>query len=242
MPDLTKQPQGLALLFFTELWERFGFYTLQTIVILYMTKGLLMPDAKANLLYAAFNSLLYLTPMIGGYLADRYLGFQKSIMIGGILFIVAYIISAFKSEGMFFLGISILICANGFFKPNVSSLVGELYEHNDPRRDGGFTLFYMGINVGALIPPLIAGALVMRYGWHSGFLVAAVGMLVGQIIFQLGRKSLQGKGLKPKSRVYQHPLHPIFYVLLTLGTLAFIGFCQLAFSYAILIDYLVTLR
>jgi POT family proton-dependent oligopeptide transporter len=225
-----KQPKSLYLLFFTELWERFGFYTVQTIIILYMTKALFMSDHKANLLYAAFSSLLYLTPIIGGYLADRYLGFQRAIIIGGMLFVIAYIITAFRSESMFFLGLSILICANGFFKPNVSSIVGDLYRENDPRRDGGFTIFYMGINVGALIPPIIAGVLVTKYGWHSGFLVAAAGMLLGQITFMWGRKYLGDAGRYPKHNL-QKKLSPLFYFLLIAGTLITIQLCRLAFRY-----------
>lgn len=226
-----KQPKSLYLLFFTELWERFGFYTLQTIIILYMTKGLMMADHQANLLFAAFSSLLYLTPILGGYIADNFLGFQRTIIIGGILFIVAYILAAFPNKSLFFLGLSILICANGFFKPNVSSIVGELYQENDPRRDGGFTLFYMGINIGALIPPLIAGVLVTKYGWHSGFILAAIGMTVGQVIFMLGKKSLGQAGLYPKGNPDKKDVSLRFYLLLTLGVLSVIAFCQLAFHF-----------
>ncbi len=225
------QPKSLYLLFFTELWERFGFYTIQAIIILYMTKALLMTDHHANLLYAAMSSLLYLTPTLGGYLADRYLGFQRAITLGGVLFIVAYLVAAFKSQTLFFLGLSILICANGFFKPNVSSIVGELYKENDPRRDGGFTIFYMGINVGALIPPLIAGALVLKFGWHSGFIVAAIGMAIGQLIFMFGKKYLGTAGLYPVGRQSTKPLGKLFYAILSIGIIACIGVCQLAFHY-----------
>lgn len=225
------QPKGLYLLFFTELWERFGFYTLQTIIILYMTKALMMPDNKANLLYAAFSSLLYLTPTIGGYLADKYLGFQRSIIIGGALFVVAYLICASPDKALFFIGLGLLIVANGFFKPNVSGIVGDLYHENDARRDGGFTLFYMGINIGALIPPLIAGALVTKYGWHSGFILAAVGMAIGQTTFMLGKKSLGTKGLYPKNNIDQSPPSYKFYALLFSGVIGFVGLCQFAFIY-----------
>lgn len=229
-PSLTgSQPKGLYLLFFTELWERFGFYTIQTIIILYMTKALLMQDTRANMLYAAFSSLLYLTPIAGGYLADKYLGFQRAISIGGLLFIVAYLSCASNNQSLFFLGLSILICANGFFKPNVSSIVGELYHQHDPRRDGGFTLFYMGINVGALIPPLIAGALVEKYGWHAGFLAAAAGMTIGQCIFLFGKKCLGNAGRYPRRG--SQSLSSRFYALLALGTLAAIGLCNIAFHY-----------
>jgi len=225
-----KQPPALYLLFFTELWERFGFYTLQTIIILYMTKALYMSDDRAIMLYAAFSSLLYLTPTIGGYLADRYLGFQRAIMLGGVLLIISYLVTAMAGEQTFFFGLSLLICANGFFKPNVSSLVGELYGENDPRRDGGFTLFYMGINLGSLIPPLIAGTIVTYYGWHAGFLLAAIGMTIGQIIFILGRKHLNGAGEFPNTPDKKLP-DPIFYFFLSFGLVGAIALCHLAFQY-----------
>lgn len=237
--NFNAQPRGLYLLFFTELWERFGFYTLQTIIILYMTKALLMPDTEANLLYAAFSALLYLTPTIGGYLADKYLGFQRAISLGGILFVIAYLICAVNDKSFFFLGLSILICANGFFKPNVSSIVGELYKNNDPRRDGGFTLFYMGINIGALFPPLIAGALVIKYGWHAGFIIAAIGMSIGQIIFMLGKKHLDNAGAYPKYNPKHTPLSYRFYGLLTSGILLSIGLCLLAFKHPQATSYVI---
>jgi POT family proton-dependent oligopeptide transporter len=235
----TKQPQGLYLLFFTELWERFGYYTLQTIIILYMTKGLALTDTNADLLYASFSSLLFLTPAIGGYLADRYLGFQRAIILGGVLLIVGYIASAFQNENIFFLGLSILICGNGFFKPNVSSIVGELYGENDPRRDGGFTIFYMGINLGSLVPPLIAGALVVKYGWHAGFILAAIGMTIGQVIFILGRKKLGNAGLKPYAQEARPALTKSFWVMLWGGIFVVIALCELALNYPATTSYLI---
>jgi POT family proton-dependent oligopeptide transporter len=234
-----KQPKGLYLLFFTELWERFGFYTLQTIIILYMTKSLLMSDNNANTLYAAFNSLLYLTPTIGGYLADRYLGFQRAIILGGVLFFTGYIVTALPGDNTFFLGLSLLICANGFFKPNVSSIVGELYERNDPRRDGGFTLFYMGINIGSLIPPLIAGSIVAYYGWHAGFLLAAGGMAIGQIIFLFGKYQLHGAGARPNDRHADKKPGTLFYTLLVVGIIVAVGLCNVAFLFPQQTSYIV---
>lgn len=233
------QPKGLYLLVFTEMWERFGFYTLQTIVILYMTKALLMPDKQADLLYAAFSSLLYLTPMIGGYLADRYLGYQRAIILGGILFVIGYIVCAFHSESLFFIGLSIIICANGLFKPNVSSIVGELYHADDPRRDGGFTLFYMGINIGALIPPVIAGVLISHYGWHAGFILAASVMLIGQITFLMGRKYLGDAGLYPTAVNAKKNPGVRFYVSLFVGIVTLIGLCKVAFHHPEITDYII---
>lgn len=238
---LEKQPKGLYLLFLTELWERFGFYTLQTIIILYMTKSLLMPDTQANILYAAFSSLLYLTPTLGGFIADRYLGFQRAIILGGVMLTVAYVVTALPGQSNFFLGLSLLICANGFFKPNVSSIVGELYRADDPRREGGFTIFYMGINVGSLIPPVIAGIIVTKFGWHAGFLLAAIGMAIGQVIFLLGRGVLNGAGLHPVYRVNKKPVGYPFYVLLSLGIAACVGLSNLAFRHPQVTNYCVEL-
>jgi proton-dependent oligopeptide transporter, POT family len=226
------QPRGLYLLFFTELWERFGFYTLQTIIILYMTKALMMSDSKAYLLYGTFSSMLYLTPVIGGYLADRYLGFQRAIIIGGILFVLGYALTAIPSDSMFFLGLSVIIIANGLFKPNISSIVGDLYRPGDARREGGFTLFYMGINLGSLIPPLITGMLVSMYGWHFGFLLAALGMAVGLVIFLGGRSRLRAIGSLPPMSPLHHTADTFkFYALLLLGIVLSIGLMLFLFRF-----------
>ena len=213
------QPKGLYLLFFTELWERFGFYMVQTILVLYMSKGLKYSDSSAYLLYGAFSSMLYLTPVLGGYLADKFIGFRQSILIGGVLFMIGYAIMAIPGERSLFLGLSIVILGNGFFKPNVSSIVGSLYREEDPRREGGFTLFYMGINIGSLIPPIFAGALVAAYTWGSGFLLASVGMLVALITFLVGKSRLGHAGAVPE-KSYLHRSKAIkkgFYFLLFIG-------------------------
>jgi POT family proton-dependent oligopeptide transporter len=236
-----KQPRGLYLLFFTELWERFGFYTLQTIIILYMTKALMMSDSKAYLLYGTFSSLLYLTPVIGGYLADRYLGFQRAIMIGGVLLVAGYLLTAFPSNMLFFLGLSVIIVANGLFKPNVSSILGDLYRLGDPRREGGFTLFYMGINIGSLIPPLITGFLVRHYGWHSGFLLAALGMAIGIITFLVGKSRLRACGGLPTMSPLHHRLPALkFYGVFLIGLVAAMGIALFLFHFPAETDILLT--
>lgn len=228
-----RQPKALYLLFMTELWERFGFYTVQTILILYITHGLGYSDTRADLLYGAFSALLYLTPTVGGYLADRYMGFQRAIIWGGLLLTLGYVATAFPGERIFFIGLSILIVANGLFKPNVSGIVGTLYDRDDPRRDGGFTLFYMGINIGAFLPPLFIGAVVKYYGWHTGFLFAAAGMLIGMITFWWGRKMLGNKGGIPESSPLRKKRSaPVkFYTLFLLGIIAAIALVQFCFSY-----------
>lgn len=235
-----KQPRGLYLLFFTELWERFGFYTIQTILILYLTKSLLYTDVNANFLYSAFSALLYITPVIGGYLADHYFGFQRAIIIGGTLLLVGYICTALPGTYSFFIGLSILACANGLFKPSVSSIVGDLYEPGDPRRDGGFTLFYMGINLGSLIPPLLTGALVAYVGWHAGFGLAAVGMAIGLTTFVAGKKVLQHRGQIPAGSPLLTGGAPrlIFYTFFWVGLIAAVGLCLIALHFSQVTNYL----
>ncbi len=226
------QPKGLYLLFSTELWERFGFYTIQAILILYLTKALGYHDSKANLIYATYSSLLYLTPILGGYIADRFLGFQRAIILGGIFSALGYFVLAIPNDKIFFIGMSILICANGLFKPNISSIVGELYSPDDPRREGGFTLFYMGINIGALVPPLIAESITNRYGWHSGFLTAAAGMIVAFIIFWLGKRRLPLAGKIPtNSPLINAKSTWFFYILFYIGFLAIAALCFIAFHF-----------
>ncbi len=227
-----KQPKGLYLLFFTELWERFGFYTLQALLILYMVHQLKYSDSHANYVYAAFSALLYLTPTIGGYIADRYMGFQQAIIVGGILLALGYVFTAMPGQHLFYFGLAILVCANGLFKPNVSSIVGTLYEENDARRDGGFTLFYMGINIGSLVPPLIAGGVVAMLGWHAGFGMAAIGMVVGMITFFLGKKSLGHHGTMPESSPLRSKSGFIgFYLIFALAIIATIIISDIALNY-----------
>lgn len=217
MKDLKgSQPKQLYPLFFTELWERFGFYLVQTILILYLTKALRYTDDRAYLLYGTFNSMLYLTPFIGGYLADRFLGFQRSVLLGGIFLCFGYLLMAVQDPKALFFGMSIVIIGNGFFKPNVSSLVGTLYEKQDPRRDGGFTIFYMGINIGSMLPPIFIGAFVAAYSWKSGFSLASLGMVFALITFVSAWKWFRSKGAIPASS----PLHrgkTKFHVFLGIG-------------------------
>lgn len=233
------QPKALYPLFMTELWERFGFYTQQTILILYMTKALKLTDYHANYLYAAYSSLLYLTPTIGGYVADRYLGFKWAIILGGFLLLLGYTLTAFPSSSLFFLGLAVLICANGLFKPNVSSIVGELYAPSDPRREGGFTLFYMGINIGAMIPPIFAGTLVNKYGWHTGFIFAAIGMGISLLTFYLSRKSLAPYGNIPRISPLQNKKKVQFNSLFVIALIISISLFLIAFHHPQTVSFIV---
>lgn len=183
-------PKGLFYLFFAELWERFSFYGMRALLTLYMVQELFddISNGKevAYGIYAAYGSLVYFTPAIGGMIADRLIGHKNSIILGGALMTLGHFTMAFENDMIFYLSLGLLIIGNGFFKPNISSLVGGLYKQGDPKRDGGFTIFYMGINVGAFLAPLICGWLGNSYGWHYGFGAAGIGMLAGLIVFWRG--------------------------------------------------------
>ena len=187
-------PKALFTLFMVELWERFSYYGMRALLILYMTAKLIdggfeFDDAKAYGIYGAYGALVYLTPIIGGYFADKLMGFRKAITIGSILMAIGQFTLFMNNETTFFIGLALLVVGNGFFKPNISSMVGRFYADGDKRRDGAFTLFYMGINMGAFLAPLTCGAIGENEGWHYGFLTAGVGMLIGYLVFLWGKKS-----------------------------------------------------
>ena len=198
-------PRGLFLLFGTELWERFSYYAMRAILVLYLTDttingGLGWSTKDALDLYGIYTGLVYITPMIGGYLADNYLGQRRSILIGGALMAIGQFTLALPADmiGMsvthsFYLGLALLIIGNGLFKPNISTMVGDLYEEGDNRRDGAFTIFYMGINLGALIAGVVSGSVTNEFGWKAGFLVAGLGMIISLIMQMTLAKSWLGE-------------------------------------------------
>ncbi|MBK7291755.1 MAG: MFS transporter [Chitinophagaceae bacterium] len=147
----SKQPKQLYLLFFAEMWERFSFYGMKALLIAYMVSELNYDDPKAYAILGSYAALVYTMPMFGGFMADKFIGYQRAVMFGGILMTLGHFILALPTDWSFFYGMAFIICGNGFFKPNISSLVGTLYSENDPRRDSGFSIFYMGINIGAAI-------------------------------------------------------------------------------------------
>ena len=159
-----EQPKQIWMLFFTEMWERFSFYGMRALLILYMTHVLFFPDKDANLQYGAYNALVYTMPLLGGWLADRLLGFRKSIILGGVLMAIGHLVLAIPSQASFFLGLGFLISGNGFFKPNISSLLGRYYTEQDPRKDAGYSIFYMGVNIGAFLGGAICGYLGQKGG------------------------------------------------------------------------------
>ncbi|MBT2557650.1 peptide MFS transporter [Hymenobacter sp. ISL-91] len=223
-------PPGLYLLFFTEMWERFSYYGMRGLLVLYLTKtavegGLGIPEASATLIYGYFTGFVYFTPIIGGWLADKYIGQRRAILIGGLTMALGqfflFMQPELSKEASLFglpwpalLGLLLLILGNGFFKPNISTIVGKLYQQGDPLRDAAFTIFYMGINLGAFIAPLVCGYLaedlfavksatgeVISYGFRYGFMAAGIGMLTGQLVFNLLSKRYLGDvGLYPEGQ------------------------------------------
>ncbi|MES2621228.1 MAG: oligopeptide:H+ symporter [Bacteroidota bacterium] len=192
-----EHPKALWILFFTEMWERFSFYGMRALLILYMTNVLLYEDIEANLRYGAYNALVYTMPLIGGYIADKFLGFRKAIFLGGILMAIGHLVLAIPSQTTFFLGLGFLISGNGFFKPNISSFLGRYYTENDPRKDAGYSIFYMGINIGAFLGSALCGYLGQKISWHLGFGVAGGFMMLGLVVFLLFQKVLGDKGYSP---------------------------------------------
>jgi len=209
--DFFGHPRALFILFFTEMWERFSFYGMKALLIFYLTKYYLFSDDAGNLLIGSYAALVYAMPVVGGFIADRYLGFRKAIVFGGILLVLGHLGMAYEGNAttksltgeisrddfalqIFYLSLAFIVMGVGFLKANISSLVGELYTEGDKRRDSGFTIFYMGINLGSFLATLICVWLGEVYGWSYGFAAAGVGMLLGLITFISGKKLLMGKG------------------------------------------------
>jgi len=196
------QPKSLRILFLTEMWERFSYYGMRALLVLYLVQSQGYSAFEAMHIYAIYTGLVYLTPVIGGYLADHYLGQQKSILIGGITMMFGHLFMANPSTLNLALGL--LIIGNGFFKPNISSLLGGFYLTNDARRDGGYSFFYVGINMGAFIAPLLIGYVGEVVDWHYGFVLAAVGMFMGLLHFSLNQKQIASDDLTQRSRVLSY--------------------------------------
>ncbi|HEY0096527.1 MAG TPA: peptide MFS transporter, partial [Archangium sp.] len=204
-------PKGLYLLFTTEMWERMSYYGMRALLVLYMVGatdkgGFGWSQSKALQIFGIYTGLVYATPVLGGFLADRYLGQRLSVTLGGILMMLGQFVLAMpgNSEALFYSGLGLLVVGNGFFKPNISTMVGGLYAPGDSRRDGAFTIFYIGINVGAFLASLVCGTLGEKYGWPWGFGSAGVGMALGVVVFLLlGNRLLGDVGKSPSKVVRQ---------------------------------------
>ena len=189
-------PRGLSTLFFTEMWERFSYYGMRAFLILYMTAsvangGLGFDDRHAATVYGNYVGSVWLTPILGGLIADRLLGQYRSVLLGGTIIALGHFTLAFKTLSTFYAGLVLIVIGTGLLKPNVSTIVGSLYEDGDARRDAGFSVFYMGINLGAFIGPIIAGGLAQKVNWHLGFAMAGFGMVLGLIQYVVGRRHIE---------------------------------------------------
>jgi POT family proton-dependent oligopeptide transporter len=195
-------PRGLSTLFFTEMWERFSYYGMRALLILFMTAsvadgGLGFDTAVAGAVYGLYTSMVYMTTLPGGWIADRLIGQRRAVLYGGMLIASGHFSMAFPSTATFYLGLFLIVIGTGLLKGNVSVMVGQLYAPRDTRRDAGFSIFYVGINLGAFIAPLICGYLGQRVNWHLGFAAAGLGMVIGVIQYAMGGRYLSEVSLRP---------------------------------------------
>lgn len=197
-------PPALATLFLTEMWERFSFYGMRGILVLYLTAavadgGLAIGESTANAVYGTYNAMVYLMALPGGWLADRLLGARRSVLWGGVVIASGHYVMAIPAQWSVFAGMTLIVLGTGLLKPNISTMVGDLYEKDSPRRDAGFSIFYMGINLGAFIAPLVTGFLGEKINWHLGFGAAAIGMTFGVIQYVIGGRRLGQAGARPSN-------------------------------------------
>ncbi len=205
-PQLWGHPRVLWMLFITEMWERFSYYGMRALLVFYMTKNFLFGDDQAMLIYGSYTSLVYLTPVIGGIIADRILGYRKAVTIGALLMALGHFAMAIESISVFYLALALLIVGNGFFKPNMSTIIGKLYAPGDERRDSAYTIFYMGVNVGALLAPIGCGLVGAKFGLHWGFTLAGFGMIFGLIVFLMTQHQLRGIADPPRNDALRDPV------------------------------------
>jgi len=227
-------PKGLFVLFFAEMWERFSYYGMRALLIFYLTQHWLFSDSQAGVIYGAYTALVYITPVLGGYLADKYLGQRKAVAYGAVLLTFGHFLMGFEGNGgqdatslnFFWLALAFIIVGSGFLKANISVIVGQLYPRTDVRRDGAYTIFYMGINLGAALGSLLCGYLGQTYGWAYGFGAAGFGMLAGLIVFTIFKPLLLGRGEAPDPVALARPVMGIKFewLLYMLGILA-VGAC-----------------
>jgi POT family proton-dependent oligopeptide transporter len=239
-------PRGLMTLFFTEMWERLSYYGMRALLVLFMTDqimngGMALDDKSATAIYGIYTALVYVVALPGGWIADRLLGAQRAVFFGGIIIMSGHFVLAIPTTQAFFIGLLLVIAGTGLLKPNVSAVVGELYPQGDPRRDGGFSIFYMGINLGALLGPLICGSLGQssNFGWHWGFAAAGVGMLIGVTQFWFTKHHLGSAGLHPSSSgdaEIDARKRRTGWIIVTAGVAAFVIFVAMALGGQVVLD------
>jgi POT family proton-dependent oligopeptide transporter len=233
-------PPGLYWLFFAEMWERFCYYGMRGLLVLYLTKTLMASDEKAFGIYGAYTALVYAVTVLGGKLADKLLGYRIAVIIGGFLMAIGEFLILGGNEFWLLMGMAVIISGNGYFKANISSIVGRLYPDGDPRRDSGFTIFYIGINLGAFLATTVVAEVGNQMGYEYGFGLAGIGMILGAIIFIFGQKHYQGHGLPPdRDKLFKPRFGPLNMLHITiLGTLAIIPVFYLLLSNTEIVGYL----
>ena len=241
-------PKGLFILFFAEMWERFSYYGMRALLIFYLVQHWMYSDSEAGVIYGAYTALVYITPVVGGYLADRYLGQRKAVAFGALLLTFGHFLMAFEGEGggqadpainIFWLALAFIIVGSGFLKANISVIVGQLYTRTDIRRDPAYTIFYMGINLGAALGAIIAGGLGQTYGWSYGFGAAGIGMLLGLVVFVWGKPLLVGRGEANDPALLESKVGGIkFEWLLYLLSFATVGLVWILIQYQALVGSL----
>ncbi|MBX7541628.1 peptide MFS transporter [Qipengyuania sphaerica] len=235
--EVIGHPKGLFLLFMAEMWERFSYYGMRALLIFYLIQHWMFAEEKAYVIYGAYTALVYIAPVVGGYLADRYIGQRKAVLFGAVLLTFGHFFMAFEGDGslgqdnpminVFWAALALIIVGSGFLKANISVIVGQLYARTDVRRDPAYTIFYMGINVGAATASIICGYLGQTYGWEYGFGLAGVGMLIGLIFFIVGKPLLMGKGEPKDPEAIKGGKEFVVYGL----GLAMVALCWLAIQY-----------
>ena len=218
----SKHPKALYLLFFAEMWERFSFYGMKALLMVFMVTQFKYEDKKANLILGSYLALVYALPMVGGMLADKYLGYRKAVIWGGIVMVLGHFILAIPSELSFYIGLGCIIVGNGFFKPNISTLLGNVYSTDEHKhmKDDGYNIFYMGINIGAFICNFFGAALQIMLGWGFAFLAAGVGMFIGVIIFIIGTKHYKAFDVKKEVSADDMPFSQIVLLILVPSVIA----------------------
>jgi POT family proton-dependent oligopeptide transporter len=233
-------PKGLMTLFFSEMWERFCYYGMRVLLTLYLVKSLMKGDAEASLIYGAYTGLVYAAPILGGRMADKFLGYRYAVMLGAVLMAIGEFLILRGNNQFLMIGMGALIVGNGYFKANISTIVGKLYKEDDPRRDSGFTIFYIGINIGALLATTVVAFVGETYGFDKGFALAGFGMLTGLFIFWSGRKNYSAApGLDFTEEGKKKVFGPLNYVqAITLGSLLLIPLCYVLILQNQVLDYI----
>lgn len=237
----TGHPKGLYTLFFSEMWERFCYYGMRVLLTLYLVKSLMKGDAEASLIYGAYTALIYAAPVLGGRMADKYLGYRYAILLGAVMMAIGEFMILGGTESFMLLGMGALIVGNGYFKANISTIVGKLYADGDPRRDSGFTIFYIGINIGALMATTIVAYIGETYGFQYGFGLAGLGMIAGLLIFWIGRDNYSAAPGLDITEAGMQPVGPLkMYQAISIGSLALIPLCYFLISQNDWMTYLLT--